>query len=409
MGETFKLIPLKNSSKKLNICLVYPGYPPYEQESGGIASYVQENANFLASLGHKVTIISRTPAISHIIKKNTKNIKVIYLPHFMPHLSKFFTSLKFNKFGAYFYAYKVYKQIKHIEQNQKMPFDIIETSDWGAEGYFLVKKFPNRTIIKCDTPSFISEEYNPNNPAYLSTFVKFLEKRTLLNAKNIVTNSKILMEKIGTVLQQNVHYTTIQLSMNTIPVQKKVYANRFSKNNPMKIIFSGRIEERKGIFNLIKAVKKLRELGLYIELHCFGATTPMKSTDSITLLEQKKYKWLHFYGAIPRNQMIKQYRNYDLCIVPSLFDSFCLSALEAMLSKLPTIVSDSTGISDLMPDKRLVFSLRSDMSQKIKEIYFNYSAYVEIMNSLFTGLMQQIKDANKERLAYYLRISAQNS
>ena len=409
MGAIFKLTQLKNSLKKLNICLVYPGYPPYEKESGGISSYVQENVRFLTAAGHNVIVISRTPGISHIIETNTDKTKIIYLPHFLPRICKFFVPLKFNKFGAYFYSYKVYKLIKKLERKNRMYFDVIETSDWGGEGYFFVKKFPARTIIKCDTPSFIAESYNPNNPAYLSSFVKKLEQRTLLNAKNIVTNSKILMQKICAVLHKNLPFTLVQLSMKTIPVQKTNYKENFSKNTPMNIIFSGRIEERKGIFDLIDAIKQLRKKGLYIELHCFGATTPMKHTDSITLLKNKGYGWLHFYGQIPREQIIKEYKNNDLCVVPSVFDSFCLTALEALLSKIPTIVSDTTGISDLISDKFLVFSFPRDIISKIKDVYFNYASYARKTDLVLDDLLCETDRANIDRMTYYFKIVKQNN
>ena len=403
--EISKLTHLKNSSKKLNVCLVYPGYPPYEQESGGIASYVQETVQFLTASGHNVVVISRAPGISHIIKKNTKGAHIIYLPHFLPRISKLFPLLKFNKYGAYFYSYKAYKYLNKIEKETHIRFDVIEASDWGGEGYFFVKKFPKRTIIKCDTPSFISESYNPNNPAYLSSFVKRLEQKTLLNAKNIVSNSKKLMQKINSVLHKKLSFTLIQLSMKTTPAYKTKYESKFSKNNPMKIIFSGRIEKRKGIFNLIKAVKQLRDQGIFLELYCFGASTPVKQTDTITILQNKGYEWLHFYGSVPRKQMIEQYKNYDLCVVPSVFDSFCLTALEAIYSKLPTIMSNTTGITDLISDKSLVFCSFDEMLLKLKDAYYNYSTYISAINSTSTELYHKTQTANRDRLNYYYKVS----
>ena len=401
----FKLTHLKNSSKKLNVCLVYPGYPPYERESGGIASYVQENVKFLTTSGHNVVVISRTPGILRPIKKSIKSTQIIYLPHFLPRTSKLFTLLEFNKYGAYFYSYKAYKYLKKIEKETNIHFDVIETSDWGGEGYFFVKKFPERTTIKCDTPSFISESYNPNNPAYLSHFVKKLEKKTLLKAKNIVSNSKNLMQKINGVLHKKLPFTLIQLSMKTNPAHKTKYKNKFSKNNPMKIIFSGRIEKRKGIFDLIKAVKQLRDHGIFLELYCFGATTPVKQTDTITILQNNGYKWLHFYGAVPRNQMIEQYKNYDLCVVPSVFDSFCLTALEAIYSKLPTIISNTTGITDLISDKNLIFCSFNEMLLKLEDAYFNYPTYISAINATSAELRYKTRSANRDRLSYYYKIS----
>ena len=142
-----------------------------------------------------------------------------------------------------------------------------------------------------------------------------------------------------------------------------------------------------------------------MELYCFGATTPVKRTDTITILQNNGYKWLHFYGAVPRNQMIEQYKNYDLCVVPSVFDSFCLTALEAIYSKLPTIISNTTGITDLISDKNLIFCSFNEMLLKLEDAYFNYPTYISAINATYAELRYKTQSADRDRLSYYYKVS----
>jgi glycosyltransferase involved in cell wall biosynthesis len=92
-----------------------------------------------------------------------------------------------------------------------------------------------------------------------------------------------------------------------------------------------------------------------------------------------------------------------------VFDSFCLTALEAIFSKIPTIVSDTTGISDLISDKFLVFSFPIDIISKINDVYFNYASYARKTDFVLNDLLCKTDRANIDRMTYYFKIAKQNN
>ena len=127
----------------------------------------------------------------------------------------------FKSYGNYLFSQKVYYLIRTIEILNKRRFDIIEFCDWGAEAFVTMKKIPMRTIVRCSTPSFISEIYNPDNLPYLSNFVKTLEKDIILNAKNISTNSSSLIKMMADSCGKKIEYHHLEIPLSFKGVTRK--------------------------------------------------------------------------------------------------------------------------------------------------------------------------------------------
>jgi len=66
---------VKTGKLMLNIVLVYPGFPPEEQISGGISTFTQEIAQGLAELGHNIIVLSRSNEKKLVIEIEKKNEK----------------------------------------------------------------------------------------------------------------------------------------------------------------------------------------------------------------------------------------------------------------------------------------------------------------------------------------------
>jgi glycosyltransferase involved in cell wall biosynthesis len=345
----------------------------------------------MAAQGHNVFIISRISGLKKSYLDSVNGINVLYLPQEPYWISKIFPFFKFNKFGALFYSKRAFNEMRRIERNYSISFDVIEASDWGAEGYYFVKKQSRKTIIKCDTPSFVSESFNPNNPNFLGSFVKKLEKRTLISAKNIVCNSELLIRQIEKHLNATILFKQMYLPLpNKILEKDKYNAYPFSKTNRLKVLFVGRVENRKGIYQLLNVTQALHARGLHISLDCFGATTPLKGGgNTISEIEQRHIPYIKFHGHISREEVLKIYKNYDLLIMPSLFESFGLVALEAIMTGLPTIISKNTGAAEFFNNSpSILFETEKDLFEKIINVYENYEQYID----LFKALQKSIND-----------------
>ncbi|MBS0351385.1 MAG: glycosyltransferase family 4 protein, partial [Proteobacteria bacterium] len=55
-----------------------------------------------------------------------------------------------------------------------------------------------------------------------------------------------------------------------------------------------------------------------------------------------------FYGKLPDHDLIRHYQNCDIFVAPSLFESFGLIFLEAMMFAKPVVGCDSGGVSEVV-------------------------------------------------------------
>lgn len=113
------------------------------------------------------------------------------------------------------------------------------------------------------------------------------------------------------------------------------YPPSFSVERPLRVLFLGQINLRKGVAHLLEAVKLLS--GEHVELWFVG---PMQISVPEELRRHPQIKW---FGVAPRNKVESYYRDADVFILPTLSDGFGLTQLEAQAWKLPVIASRYCG------------------------------------------------------------------
>lgn len=115
------------------------------------------------------------------------------------------------------------------------------------------------------------------------------------------------------------------------------YSSRCKQRGlPLKVLFVGSVGLRKGIPWLLKAAE---ELGSQIELTILGGVEP-----DMTPFISNMPKNVRHVGSQPRSKLVEYYASADLFVLPSLLDTFGYVAMEAMMSGLPTIVSENCGV-----------------------------------------------------------------
>jgi glycosyltransferase involved in cell wall biosynthesis len=111
------------------------------------------------------------------------------------------------------------------------------------------------------------------------------------------------------------------------------YPEKFTTARPLRVLFLGQINYRKGAIQLFNAVKQLA--GQPIEFWLVG---PLQV--DIPHEIKDKVRWL---GVSPRNGVSRYYRDADVFILPTFSDGFGLTQLEAQSWKLPVIASRYCG------------------------------------------------------------------
>jgi glycosyltransferase involved in cell wall biosynthesis len=113
------------------------------------------------------------------------------------------------------------------------------------------------------------------------------------------------------------------------------YPRGFSAERPLRVLFLGQVNLRKGVAQLLEAVKLLS--GEHVEFWFVGSMQIRVPQDL------KLHPQVRWFGVAPRVSVESYYRDADVFILPTLSDGFGLTQLEAQAWKLPVIASRYCG------------------------------------------------------------------
>ena len=214
----------------------------------------------------------------------------------------------------------------------------------GPGGLFLLKKLNIPVIATCHHTWWQQSHYI-HSQFWKKIFVPF-EKQTYRLADRIICDSNdsknILISK----------YNIPPVKMVVIPIG--VDTHKFCpitniKKIPNSMLFVGRVEKRKGADFLIRAMplvaKKIPEVRLFV-----GGTGKELPKLRRYLKEVKVEKNVEFLGFIPENKLNEWYNKVQCVVVPSMFEGFGLTAIEAMAVGTCVVATKVDALKEIVED-----------------------------------------------------------
>ncbi|MEP7341839.1 MAG: glycosyltransferase family 4 protein [Acidobacteriota bacterium] len=116
---------------------------------------------------------------------------------------------------------------------------------------------------------------------------------------------------------------------------QREYPQAFTHERPLRVLFLGLVNLRKGMGPVLDALRQLR--GEPMEFEFVGPLQIHVPED----LRQRAD--IHWRGAVPRSQVARYYQHADVFLFPTMSDGFGLTQLEAQAWKLPVIASRFCG------------------------------------------------------------------
>lgn len=113
------------------------------------------------------------------------------------------------------------------------------------------------------------------------------------------------------------------------------YPAQFSRERPLRVLFLGLVNLRKGVARLLDAARELR--GEPAEFHLVGPVDLAHPPDAAALPN------VHWHGPVRRQAVGERYRQADVFLFPTLSDGFGLTQLEAQAQRLPVIATQRCG------------------------------------------------------------------
>lgn len=132
---------------------------------------------------------------------------------------------------------------------------------------------------------------------------------------------------------------------------------RTSVEQPLQLLYVGRLRVEKGIAVILKALELLiKERGRHDDgafpahLHIFGSGDKVYIDELQAFLKEKELTGaVTFHGKVSQDELITWYDRSDIMLVPSLWqEPFGLVIAEAMARKLPVIASNLAGPAEIL-------------------------------------------------------------
>lgn len=254
-------------------------------------------------------------------------------------------------------------------------FDLLHaTSPAAAFSFPLVKK-AKKIVTYHDLTSFLCKE--AGFPSYVRLFNPFLYKILANYSDKVIAISTQTKEDLVNYLK--------------IPTEKIVVINQGVEERfrPMKkeesdyfvIGYVGALAARKRVDYVIRAfyIFKKEHPEVKVKLCIVGKKT-QEYPKLVKLVEELKLdRDIEFKGFVPDERLVEAYNSFDVLVMPSEWEGFCIPILEAQRCGVSVVVREDVHIPSEVTKYCLKAKTEKDMAEKMYELLTDSSLKEDIV------------------------------
>jgi glycosyltransferase involved in cell wall biosynthesis len=395
----------------MNILYLCDEYPPCQH--GGIGTVTQNLARALVEKGHKVVVAGFYPYYRKATEcENDKGVKV----HRFFYGSKYQLQFSKRKFSGWIINIKrpfnnyINCLKKIIQENQ---IDIIESPDFVEAFRYSgprMIKFPDfgiPLVIKLHGSYSYFNHFENRHFVSLRLFKK--EKLLLDNASGVIAISDFVRTETKSLFNYN---KSVHLIYNGINSNLSETYNNIRTCNT--VVFAGSLEEKKGVFSLIKAWREIVSAIPSARLLIYGRGSNETIKTINDLIVTMPVNTIELHGFVLKEDLPGIFASASCAIFPSYAETFGMGPIEAMIVGCPTIFTKRTsgpeiindGIDGLLIDPDNIH----EIANSIKRILTNRNQAIEMGKNGIKKVKENfdIKLIAEKHIEYYNWLIEQN-
>jgi glycosyltransferase involved in cell wall biosynthesis len=339
--------PPRNDSPALSVGLVSPGWPP-EAIANGIASYTGTLVQGLAKLGARYHVLTLRPMSGridpfvHIVRPNVDSF-----------WSKVRRRLNPEAWPQKTFCVALGQEIQRLRATHEL--DLVEMEESYGWAAMLPKIVP--TVVRLHGPWFLNGA--ANGAANDSSF----RWRDRMEAKGLVAATAVTAPSADVLKRTREHFGLALPKAAVIPNPVSPVAPedqwRLPEADHNRITFIGRFDRHKGGDTILDAFAKVLQTLPEARLDfvgpdrgCTGPDGRMSSFAQYlhaSLPPPDRQKVL-FYGFLPGSKAAQLRKRALVTVVPSRYETFGITAAEAMMAGCPLVVSGAGALTELVQD-----------------------------------------------------------
>lgn len=163
----------------------------------------------------------------------------------------------------------------------------------------------------------------------------------------IVCNSYFMKKFIQRIY--SVNQEKIEVIPNGVNLESFRSANMIKLFGEPALLYVGRLESAKGICTLVRSMKHLVNLLPNAVLHIVGDGSLMKTLKDFVMSNDLGEKII-FHGSVFSN-LASFYKSADISIIPSVYESFGITVVEAMAAGKPIVATKFGAIPEILQNQ----------------------------------------------------------
>lgn len=122
------------------------------------------------------------------------------------------------------------------------------------------------------------------------------------------------------------------------------------KDDVVRLVFAGKITQKKGVKSLLRAMNLLDEESGQIKLVLAGGAGNQKEYEEIKELAAHCRYPVRFAGCVPQMELAKLYNDGDIFVLPSMYEGLPLTVIESLACGDRVVMTRLDGVTDWLED-----------------------------------------------------------
>jgi glycogen synthase len=317
--------------------------------SGGISRFITDVAPELVELGHEVRVITRAVEVEtgtvdfedglwiHRVAATSGGA----LPGTAPHIDTFATA--------------ALDEVRRIHEFR--PIDVVYGPAWDLEVLPVIRSTGHPVVALLATPVAVTnhlDETLPYTPDPYASLLLDLEHELFTTATLLHADSEAVLETVARRYCVDLGDGRAAVALLGSRDRGDAITTPPRGNGDISLLYVGRIEPRKGVDTLLDAFEQLAPAMPHLRLVLAGAENLGEAQIRGPWLERHACApWVDrvsFLGAVDDDSLERCYDEADIVVVPSRFESFGLTLVEAMRHSRPVVSTTGGAIPEVIED-----------------------------------------------------------
>ncbi|MCU0791553.1 MAG: glycosyltransferase family 4 protein [Opitutaceae bacterium] len=323
----------------------------YNTLDGGIGAHFADLAVALAAEGVAVTVITPSPELGATAREaDLAGIDIVPFSFPLPRWLDRLAGLRWRLHTAVSRRWKIRAASTELLAAHRLrSFDCVETSSTGALalGALAARDRPP-LVVRVSTTADQLVSHNGGQPGWHDRLEQAWELRLVRGAERVITHTPGHRDEICA--RWGLEPATVAVVPHGIALPP-AHEVPPPVARPVRFLFVGRFEHRKGIDVLLAAIPQVLAAEPDVHFTLAGLDTGNRGRDVFLSQNPRLREHVDFAGRLDATALRAAYRSCDVFVAPSRYESFGLTYVEAMAWAKPVLGCRAGGVPDVVIDE----------------------------------------------------------